>query len=373
MNRTVSAEESTISQDSDSPPKKKTGEIKKEALRPVKSLEPVAQDNYECSICLSWLKEPVVTKCGHRFCKICLEEWRTKKNSKCPLDDMNLSVDDIFPDNYTKREIENMRRSFPDQFEPPNQIFECRFSTISCDFKSSDPQEVENHMKNEYKEHIDMLLSSHLKSQYHTWEPSEKSPTETANKVTLFQQQTTRELINAMYERIVVLEQQNREQELKIAKLEQLETKRNGILVWKFEDFRKKFETMQLNPQTMYYSSECYTDPNGYKFCARINLSQKEKDCLSFHIHLMRSDNDYHLSWPFIGRIKITMINKDPTFNQTDILMSKPEIKAFHRPPEDISPRGFGFTEYAFINEIIKRGFIDNNDCLTIKIEMNIV
>lgn len=69
MNRTVSAQESSISQESDSPPKKK------EALR-TKSLEPVAQDNYECSICLSWLKDPVLTTCGHRFCKNCLDEWR---------------------------------------------------------------------------------------------------------------------------------------------------------------------------------------------------------------------------------------------------------------------------------------------------------
>lgn len=76
MNRTVSAEESTISQDSDSPPKKKTGDIKREAGR-TKSLEPaVAQDNYECSICLSWLKDPVLTSCGHRFCKSCLDGWR---------------------------------------------------------------------------------------------------------------------------------------------------------------------------------------------------------------------------------------------------------------------------------------------------------
>lgn len=75
MNRAVSAEESTISLEGDSPPKKKTGDIKDVAER-TKSLEPVVQDNYECSICLSWLKDPVVTKCGHRFCKICLEDWR---------------------------------------------------------------------------------------------------------------------------------------------------------------------------------------------------------------------------------------------------------------------------------------------------------
>lgn len=75
MNRTVSAEETTVSRGDDSPPKKKTGEIHKETLK-TKSLEPVSQDNYECSICLSWLRDPVLTKCGHRFCGACLEEWR---------------------------------------------------------------------------------------------------------------------------------------------------------------------------------------------------------------------------------------------------------------------------------------------------------
>lgn len=63
------------SKNSESPPKKKTGDISKETLR-TKSFEPIPQENYECSICLSWLKDPVITKCGHRFCCNCLEEWR---------------------------------------------------------------------------------------------------------------------------------------------------------------------------------------------------------------------------------------------------------------------------------------------------------
>jgi TNF receptor-associated factor 6 len=284
---------------------------------------------------------------------------------------MNLSIEDIFPDNYTKREIENMRKSFPDQFDPPNPIFECRFSTISCDFKTSDPQELEKHMEGGYKEHIDLLLNSHIKRQYQNWDPTEKSPTD--DKEGFLQlQSSTRELINAMYERIVVLEQKNHEQTVKIEKMQSMETKRNGTLVWRIEDFKRKCEMMQANNQVLFYSSEAYTEPNGYKFCARINLSTKVKDCLSFHIHLMRSENDYHLSWPFIGRIKISMINNDPNNSQHDILMSKPEILAFHRPREDISPRGFGFMEYAQISDIIRRNFIVD-DCLTIKIQMNIV
>lgn len=285
---------------------------------------------------------------------------------------MNLSIADIFPDNYTKREIENMRKSFPDQFDPPNPIFECRFSTISCGFKTADPQELEKHMEGGFKEHIDLLLTSHVKSQYQNWDSSEKTPTDDKEGF-LQQQSSTRELINAMYERIVVLEQQNREQSVRIEKMQLMETKRNGTLVWRIEDFKRKCEMMQVNNQVMFYSSEAYTEPNGYKFCARINLSSKVKDCLSFHIHLMKSENDYHLSWPFIGRIKMSMINVvDPNKSQSDILMSKPEILAFHRPSEDISPRGFGFMEYAQISDIIRNNFIDN-DCLTIKIQMNIV
>lgn len=266
-----------------------------------------------------------------------------------------------------------MRKSFPEQFDPPNVIlFECRFSTISCEFKTQDPEELDKHMEEASKEHLDLLLSNYLKTQYQAWEPLEKAK-DGDKEAFLRQQSTTRDLINAMYERIVVLEQLTREMSIKIDKLQTLETKRHGILVWKVGDFKKKIELMQGNPTTMFYSSEAYTSPDGYKFCARINLSHKMKDCLSLHVHLMKSENDYHLSWPFIGRMKISMINpKDSSLSQNDILMSKPEILAFHRPLEEISPRGFGFMEYAIINDIIKRGFIEN-DCLVIKIQMNIV
>lgn len=281
-------------------------------------------------------------------------------------------MEDIFPDNYTKREIEEMRKKFPDQFESVNDIlYECHFNIVSCDFKTTDHLELEKHMGEASKEHIDLLLSNYLKSQYQAWEPLEKSKNED-KEVFLRQQTTTRDLINAMYERVVVLEQKNRELTIRIDNLHSTESRKHGVLVWKIEDFRKKIELMQSNPNMMFYSMEAYTSPNGYKFCARINLSHKMRDYLSFHVHLMKSENDYHLSWPFIGRIKISMIHKDQSYIQHDIIMSKAEILAFHRPKEEISPRGFGFMEYGEVNDIIKRGFIEN-DCLIIKIQMNIV
>lgn len=259
-----------------------------------------------------------------------------------------------------------MRKSFPNVFDPPDPIFECSFATVACEFKSTDAQELEDHMRENYKEHIDLLLSSHLKMQFKSWEPAEKSPADGEGK------EEQRDLFKSMYERIVVLEQLNREQALKIEKLSQFEMNRNGTLVWRIENFKRKVEMMESNAALRFYSSECFTDPNGYKFCARINLSPKRKECLCLHVHLMKSDNDYHLSWPFIGRIKISMINKEQESSQVDILMSKPDILAFHRPQEEISVRGFGFMEYALVKDLFSGGFV-NDDCLTIKIQMNIV
>lgn len=286
-------------------------------------------------------------------------------------------MEDIFPDNYTKREIEQLRKSYPEQFPiVAPEIFYCKFAALSCDFKTCSKDEIDKHMEDTNKEHLDLMLRSHLKNQYKSWEPTEKSPNSKSNDNNPFfqQQQSTNDLISAMYERIVVLEQQNREQSSKIENMQAMEQRRHGVLVWRLEDFSLKIEQMQSNPGMMMYSNDCYTDPNGYKFCARINLSQKSKDGagLSLHIHLMKSENDYHLLWPFVGRIKITMINKDASHSQHDVLMSKPDILAFHRPTQEISPRGFGFIDYAFVNDIYRKGFIDNNT-LALKITMNIV
>lgn len=30
---------------------------------------------FECPICLNWLTKPVLTTCGHKFCKDCITAW----------------------------------------------------------------------------------------------------------------------------------------------------------------------------------------------------------------------------------------------------------------------------------------------------------
>lgn len=104
------------------------------------------------------------------------------------------------------------------------------------------------------------------------------------------------DLIRGMYERIVLLEQQQREQSVKVDMLtEELgrvstlaDAQKNcdGVLVWRVEQFHSKINSMSCNPNVLLYSPEgCYTSPHGYKFCARLNISSKVSGSLNRTIH----------------------------------------------------------------------------------------
>ncbi|XP_068682704.1 TNF receptor-associated factor 6-like isoform X1 [Montipora foliosa] len=65
---------------------------------------------YLCPICDCPMRDPVQTKCGHRFCKVCLEKSFTRKRKLCPLDRSHLnprSRTDIYPDLAISRTILN--------------------------------------------------------------------------------------------------------------------------------------------------------------------------------------------------------------------------------------------------------------------------
>lgn len=186
-------------------------------------------------------------------------------------------------------------------------------------------------------------------------------------------------LLKALYERIIVLEQQTREKDFKLDRLTQ-QIARNtidprfscGVLVWQIQQFGSKVSAMAADPNHMIYSPESYTSPHGYRFCVRLNISAKYPEFIGLHVHLMQSDNDYHLEWPFRGRIKISMIHRNLNETQHDTIMTKPEILAFHRPSQEISPRGFGFLEYAGIKKVVAGGFIVA-DTLSLKVQLSIV
>ncbi|KAJ6646612.1 TNF receptor-associated factor 6 [Pseudolycoriella hygida] len=382
MSRRVSAQEATIMVD-------------------VKTDEPSQHESrFECPICIYWLNEPVLTSCGHRFCKKCIISWLKNKNNCCPIDNKPLTENDLFPDNFTRREIQNMRKLCPNSshgcqistspLEMDSHLLECSFRervTVECSFrqcgctfKANTQSEIDAHVQDDMVSHLNLLMTAFKQNISFEFKSIEENKLwDAPNKNT----NGTEDLLKVLYERIVVLEQQNREKDAQIEKLTKDMTKvclvseiearySGGVLVWQITQFNSKVQAMRSDPNKMYYSNETFTSPHGYRYCARINISPKRKDFIGLHIHLMRSDNDFHLDWPFRGRIKISMIHRNLNETKHETIMSKPDILAFHRPTQKISPRGFGFIDYANIDELVDKGFI-MMDTLSLKIELNIV
>nr|BBE08134.1 TNF-receptor-associated factor 6 [Plautia stali] len=367
------------------------GSCRFDSEKRISLLEP----RFECPICLNCLKDPFLTKCGHRFCQDCILEWiRNKKREWCPVDQNKIQERDLFPDNYTRREItqQMVRCSFPN----------CETITPLLDLEK---HLVENHENN--KSNLNGDVVDDIAKKAETWEAPPK------NQCT-----TQIQLITTLYERVVQLEQKQRESELQlehktrqeqkmkdlILQLEhktrdfelQLTNSRatinnmlierdqflsqlplkicNGCHVWNVVNIKQKLLAMSKEPSEMYYSEGFYTSYLGYKFCVRMNLSPNNPCYLSLLVHLMKSENDHILGWPFKGRISFTLIHPvSQEHSLSEVMCTKSGLKAFERPVAALSPRAFGYTEFALIDDVINKGFINDDESVNIKIEINCV
>ncbi|CAI7721360.1 hypothetical protein PVIIG_01054 [Plasmodium vivax India VII] len=54
------------------------------------------RSTFECNICFDDVRDPVVTKCGHLFCWLCLCAW-IKKNNDCPVCKAEVSRENVIP------------------------------------------------------------------------------------------------------------------------------------------------------------------------------------------------------------------------------------------------------------------------------------
>uniref|UniRef100_A0A671Y7F7 TNF receptor-associated factor n=1 Tax=Sparus aurata TaxID=8175 RepID=A0A671Y7F7_SPAAU len=102
--------------------------------------DPPLESKYECPICLMALRNAIQTPCGHRFCKNCIEKSIRDTGQRCPVDNEMLSEDQLFPDNFAKREILSLTVRCPnsgcdDKMELrhlENHLACCQFATVPC-------------------------------------------------------------------------------------------------------------------------------------------------------------------------------------------------------------------------------------------------
>ncbi|XP_060924382.1 TNF receptor-associated factor 6 [Limanda limanda] len=117
--------------------------------------DPPLESKYECPICLMALRNAVQTPCGHRFCKNCIEKSIRDTGQRCPVDNETLTEDQLFPDNFAKREILSLTVRCPnsgcvDEMELrhlENHLAQCQFATATC------PQCQQSVRKSHLEEH----------------------------------------------------------------------------------------------------------------------------------------------------------------------------------------------------------------------------
>ncbi|KOC69259.1 TNF receptor-associated factor 6 [Habropoda laboriosa] len=344
------------------------------------------EPRFECPICLTWLHDPVLTSCGHKFCSQCIYTWLQKEGACCPIDSKPLkSEGDLFRDLYTSREISQQRMPCP------YQQFGCEVKLSPVDMEAHINQCIHNGSLSSSRNLVLKALpqlsisrnqTNAITAESKLWDPPPKNASLEKNEPSLEWQQ----LLKNLYERIVILEQQNRELSIAVSnqktQLTTLQTSLqfnqdemflrscNGVYIWRLQSFHEKLESMMNDSLKMFYSPGFYTSPNGYKICARINVSSKDPEYLSLLLHIMKSENDDGLDWPFNGTMYFILVHPhDWKKDIREITSSRPDLEAFRKPVCELNKRSFGYTELVRIQDL--PDFLQN-DCLIFRIEVRV-
>ncbi|XP_076182088.1 TNF receptor-associated factor 6 [Ptiloglossa arizonensis] len=379
------------------------------------------EPRFECPICLTWLRDPVLTSCGHKFCSQCIYKWLQKEGACCPVDSQPLnSESDLFRDLYTSREISQQRTPCPYQQSgceiklcpvdmeahinqcvykrslPNSQNIYCHFKKVGCIKTFCTEEDLRTHLETNINLHLTMVLktlpqlsvtqsyANIVAAESKLWDAPPKNATSLggSNEPSLEWQH----LLKNLYERIVILEQQNRELSITVSnqktQLTTLQTSLqfnqeemylrscNGVYIWRLHSFHAKLETMISDPLKMFYSPGFYTSPNGYKICARINVSSKDPEFISLLLHIMKSENDDGLDWPFNGTMYFILVHPHNWEKDIrEITSSRPDLEAFRKPVCELNKRSFGYTEFVRIRDL--SNFLQN-DCLIFRIEVRV-
>ncbi|CAL9185145.1 unnamed protein product [Musa hybrid cultivar] len=84
------------------------------SVKKVKRSKPQRTDDFECTLCLKLLYEPVTTPCGHSFCRSCLHQTMDHGN-KCPMCRTVLFISPrTYPISVTLNNI--IQKNFPEEF-----------------------------------------------------------------------------------------------------------------------------------------------------------------------------------------------------------------------------------------------------------------
>ena len=103
----------------------------------------------------------------------------------------------------------------------------------------------------------------------------------------------------------------------------------------------------------------------------RINLNGVDSGVgkhVALFVHMMQGDYDNILEWPFTGRIALSILDQSDTaefrHHISETLVAKPNLLAFQRPTAPCNYKGYGYVEFAPIEQIREPQYVKNNTML---------
>ncbi|CAB3987422.1 TNF receptor-associated factor 1 [Paramuricea clavata] len=256
-----------------------------------------------CPIGIHLLRRSFQTDCGHRYCEDCIKQLKIGDQFKCPLDNRELSPQQIHEDVACNSEILKL------------QCF-CTNKNLGCEW-TGQLSVLEDH----YQDCLGICpnegcnvkmpkrnLGGHMIEECQF----KKEPT------------STMEVSGPQVARI--------DEEVTMSET----TYDDGIFFWKIKNFGRQLEDAVAGRNLFINSPYFYVGRNGYKVCVRVYLNgdgMGEGTHLSLFFVVMRGDYDALLPWPFQQKVSFKLI--DQSGNQQHIVESfqpDPQSPSFQRP-----------------------------------------
>lgn len=109
----------------------------------------------------------------------------------------------------------------------------------------------------------------------------------------------------------------------------------DGIMLFKITQVARKRADAVSGRQISFYSPAFYTDPHGYKMCARIYLNgdgMGKGTHISLFFVIMRGEYDALVQWPFRQKVTMMLLDQDNEEHVIDAFRPDPNSSSFQRP-----------------------------------------
>eukprot|EP00040_Diaphanoeca_grandis_P009858 m.50472 g.50472 ORF g.50472 m.50472 type:complete len:246 (+) comp21301_c0_seq1:165-902(+) len=113
--------------------------------------------DFECSVCINLMKDPVTIESGHSFCRACIEKW-FEENDTCPKTNTTLQTKVLCPNHMLRNMIQahrtNLKRKTTndvegDDVEPQLKKAKIQQKEVAEKIHLLEQQQIINRIKNE--------------------------------------------------------------------------------------------------------------------------------------------------------------------------------------------------------------------------------